>query len=191
MVPINILASLLYFGQQVDQWYAFASREANAPTGPSAFREFEAILSWLARRSATAKQIAARSNFYTGGLGALEGASVDEIEIAWIVAGAGDWRQIRTGLPKADRADGPSAEECLRDAAQVAQKVSIVTYGQFIDGGDQHTIATDGGNVTSIRGKVKTIGYGRSVDDFGRERRGSIAADIAKALRPDMAGLQG
>ena len=66
-------------------------------------------------------------------IGTLEGAAIRKIEIPGIIAGAGNGREIRSGFPEADGADGPSAEREVGETVHVRKEFAILTDGKIVD----------------------------------------------------------
>src|ERR1700676_3671587 len=123
-------------------------------------------------------------------VGTLECSAIGKIQIAGIVAGTGDGREIGTRFPEAPGAEGPPAESEIGETVQVRKEFSILADREIVDGGKQKPIATGGGHVAAVGREIETIGDGRTVDNFGIEGGGRITAEVAETLGPDMARLE-
>ena len=124
-------------------------------------------------------------------IGALKCTAIGNIQISRIVAGTGDRREIRPCFPEADGADGPSSNGEIGKTVHVREESAILADREIVDGGEQETIAARVSHIAAVGGEIESVGDWCAVNDFRIEGGGRIAANVAEALGPHVAGLEG
>jgi hypothetical protein len=124
-------------------------------------------------------------------IGTLERAAIGKTKIAGIVAGTRDRREIGTLFLEAHRADGPSAESEIGETVHVREEFVILADREIVDCGEQKAIAAGGSHIAAIGREIEAVGDRDAVDDFWVKGGGCVVADVAKALCPDVASLEG
>ena len=90
---------------------------------------------------------------------ALQAAARGKVEIAGIEARTCGRRQIWSGLPKTDGADGPSAKCEILNPIHVREEFAILSDRHIVHRGEQETIAAGAHDIAAIRRKIEAVGH--------------------------------
>ena len=71
------------------------------------------------------------------------------------------------------------------------KQFAILAYRQFVNGGEQKPVAARVCHISAVGRKIEAICDRRTVDDLRIKRSGIITSDVAQALGPHVAGLEG